>query len=55
MGQSEGGIEKRKKRGYNVEPVFAHLKHNHHFKRLMLKSMKKVEIEFGLQALAHTI
>ncbi|MEN2436890.1 transposase, partial [Weeksellaceae bacterium A-14] len=43
------------KRCYDVEPVFAHLKHNHHFKRFMLKSMKKVEIEFGLHALAHNL
>jgi len=53
--QSEEGIKKRKKRCYDVEPVFAHLKHNHHFKRFMLKSMKKVEIEFGLHALAHNL
>jgi transposase len=53
--KSEEGIEKRKKRCYDVEPVFAHLKHNHHFKRFMLKSLKKVEIEFGLHALAHNL
>lgn len=53
--QSEAGIQKRKKRCYDVEPVFAHLKHNHHFKRFMLKSLKKVEIEFGLHALAHNL
>ena len=53
--QSEEGIKKRKKRCYDVDPVFAHLKHNHQFKRFMLKSMKKVEIEFGLHALAHNL
>ena len=53
--KSEEGIEKRKKRCYDVEPVFANLKHNHHFKRFMLKSLKKVEIEFGLHALAHNL
>ncbi len=53
--QSEEGIKKRKKRCYDVEPVFGHLKHNHHFKRFMLKSLKKVEIEFGLHALAHNL
>ena len=53
--KSEEGIEKRKKRCYDVEPVFAHLKHNHHFKRFMLKSLPKVEIEFGLHALAHNL
>lgn len=49
------GIQKRKKRCYDVEPVFAHLKNNHHFKRFMLKSIKKVEIGFGLHALAHNL
>ncbi|MDN4015139.1 IS1182 family transposase [Chryseobacterium gambrini] len=53
--KSEEGIQKRKKRCCDVEPVFAHLKHNHHFKRFMLKSIKKVEIEFGLHALAHNL
>ena len=52
---SEEGIKKRKQRCYDVEPVFAHLKHNHHFKRFTLKSLKKVEIEFGLHALAHNL
>lgn len=53
--KSEEGIEKRKKRCYDVEPVFANLKHNHHFKRFMLRSLKKVEIELGLHALAHNL
>ena len=53
--QSEEGIAKRKKRCYDVEPVFTHLKHNHHFKRFMLKSLPKVETEFGLHALSHNM
>lgn len=53
--KSEEGIQKRKQRCYDVEPVFAHLKHNHYFKRFMLKSLPKVEIEFGLHALAHNL
>lgn len=52
---SEESIKKRKQRCYDVEPVFAHLKHNHHFKRFTLKSLKKVEIEFELHALAHNL
>ncbi|PRA91256.1 IS5/IS1182 family transposase [Chryseobacterium sp. MYb7] len=52
---SEEGIVKRKKRCYDVEPVFAHLKHCHGFRRFSLKSLKKVEIEFGLHALAHNL
>lgn len=53
--KSEEGIKKRKKRCWDVEPVFAQLKHNHNFKRFTLKSLKKVEIEFGLHALAHNL
>lgn len=53
--KSEEGIRKRKKRCWDVEPVFAQLKHNHNFKRFTLKSLKKVEIEFGLHALAHNL
>jgi len=53
--KSKKGIEKRKKRCYDVEPVFANLKNNHQFKRFMLRSKKKVSIEFGLLALAHNL
>lgn len=53
--KSEEGIKKRKQRCYDVEAVFAHLKHAHQFRRFSLKSIKKVEIEFGLHALAHNL
>lgn len=53
--KSEEGIKKRKQRCYDVEAVFAHLKHAHQFQRFSLKSIKKVEIEFGLHALAHNL
>lgn len=49
------GLEKRKQRCYDTEPVFADIKHNHHFKRFMLRGMKKVNIEFGLLAMAHNL
>ncbi|NLR83060.1 IS1182 family transposase [Chitinophaga eiseniae] len=49
------GIRKRKKRGVDVEPVFANIKHNHHFKRFMLRGIEKVNVEMGLLALAHNI
>lgn len=49
------GIKKRKQRCYDVEPVFAAIKHNHHFKRFMLRGMEKVTIETGLLALAHNL
>lgn len=52
---SEQGIAHRKKRCYDVEPVFGNIKHNHGFKRFMLRGKKKVEIEWGLIAIAHNI
>jgi transposase len=53
--KTKKGIEKRKKRGCDVEPVFANIKHNHNFKRFMLRGMEKVTIETGLLALAHNL
>lgn len=49
------GIRLRKKRNWDVEPVFGHLKSNRLFKRFLLGSLKKVNIEFGLLAIAHNI
>lgn len=53
--KSKRGIQKRKKRCYDTEPVFANIKHNHHFKRFMLRGIKKVAIETGLLAIAHNL
>ena len=52
---SEQGIAHRKKRCYDVEPVFGNIKSNHGFKRFTLRGKKKVEIEWGLIAIAHNI
>lgn len=52
---SARGQEKRKRRTADVEPTFAQLKHNRNFKRFTLRGLQKVEIEFGLHALAHNI
>ena len=52
---SEQGIHHRKKRPCDVEPVFASIKNNHYFKRFMLRSKPKAEIEAGLLALAHNL
>ncbi len=52
---SKQGLYHRKKRPCDVEPVFANIKNNHHFKRFMLRSKPKVEIEAGLLALAHNL
>ena len=52
---SELGIKKRKQRCYDVEPVFAHIKQNHGFRRFMLRGKEKVSIEWGLLAIAQNI
>jgi transposase len=52
---SEQGIYHRKKRPCDVEPVFANIKNNHHFKRFLLRTKSKTEIEAGLLALAHNL
>lgn len=52
---SEQGIIHRKKRCVDVEPVFGNIKHNHGFKRFMLRGKEKVAIEWGLLAIAQNI
>lgn len=52
---SEQGIKKCKQRCFDGEPVFANIKHNHHFKHFMLRGIEKVTIETGLIALAHNL
>jgi hypothetical protein len=53
--RNQTGIEKRKQRCHDVEPVFANIKHNHGFKRFMLRGIHKVTVETGLLALAHNL
>ncbi|KAA6438614.1 IS1182 family transposase [Dyadobacter flavalbus] len=53
--KSEEGIRKRKKRCFDVEPVFGNIKNNHGFRRFMLRGRKKVEIEWGLIAIAQNL
>lgn len=49
------GIAYRKKRAWDVEPVFAHIKHNRGFKRFLLKGLSKTEVEIGLLSIAHNL
>lgn len=49
------GIQLRKQRCHDVEPVFAELKHNKNFKRFMLRGKNKVEVEMGILAIAHNL
>lgn len=53
--KTKRGIEKRKQRCCDTEPVFANIKHNHGFKRFLLRGLKKVNVEMGLVALAHNL
>lgn len=52
---SPQGIRQRKKRCFDVEPVFANIKQNHGFRRFMLRGKEKVEIEWGLLAIAQNL
>ena len=52
---SEKGVEKRKQRCHDVEPVFGNIKQNHGFRRFMLRGKEKVAIEWGLLAIAQNI
>lgn len=52
---SAKGIEYRKKRSCEVEPVFGNIKHNKHFRKFALRGKAKVAIEAGLLFLAHNI
>lgn len=52
---SEEGLKKRSRRPIEPETVFGNIKHNKHYRRFLLRGKKKVEIEFGLLALAHNL
>lgn len=52
---SEIGIEKRKRRSIEVEPVFGHIKSNRGFKRFSMRGLRMTELEFGLHAMAHNM
>ncbi len=38
-----------------MEAVFGNIKHNMNFKRFLLRSLEKVEVEIGLIAMAHNL
>ena len=52
---SDEGIAYRKRRCYDVAPVFGNLKQNKGFRRFMLRGKEKVLIEVGLLAIAHNL
>jgi transposase len=51
----EEGIQRRKKRCFDVEPTFGNIKQNHGFRRFLLRGKTKVEIEWGLIAIAQNL
>lgn len=52
---SERGLYHRSSRPVEPEAVFGDIKFNHGFKRFRLKSNVKVNVEFGLVAVAHNL
>jgi hypothetical protein len=52
---SDKGIELRKQRNVDVEPVFGDIKWNSGYKRFRLRGKQKVAIEMGLLSMAHNI
>ena len=52
---SEKGIEKRSKRGTQVETPFGDIKYNMGHRRFILRGLVKVNIEFLLLAIAHNL
>lgn len=52
---SEEGIKHRKQRPADVEATFGQIKSNHHFKRLRLRGLEKVDVEVGLACIAHNL
>jgi transposase len=51
--ESQKGKEIYAKRCVEPEPVFGNIKQNKHFKRFSLRKLPKINIEFGLVAIAH--
>lgn len=51
--ESETGKEIYAKRCVEPEPIFGNIKQNKHFKRFTLRKLPKINIEFGLVAIAH--
>jgi len=52
---SDEGIRHRKQRPQDVEATFGQIKSNHHFKRLRLRGLPKVDVEVGLACIAHNL
>ena len=53
--ESDDGKRYRSRRSIEVESVFGDIKQNMGFRRLMLRGIKKVNIEYGLLSIAHNL
>lgn len=53
--ESEQGRYYRSRRPVEVESVFGQIKHNRQFRRFLLRGLEKVNIEYGLAAIAHNL
>lgn len=52
---SEQGEVYQRRRGADVESVFGHIKHNRAYRRLKVRGLSSVTVEFGLLAMAHNL
>lgn len=52
---STPGIQLRKQRNIDVEPVLGHIKYNRGYHRFRLHGLDKVNIEMGILSIAHNI
>jgi transposase len=52
---SEKGIELRKQRNVDVEPVFGDIKWNQGYRRFKLRGKEKVKVEMGLVSISHNL
>lgn len=52
---SEEGLGHRSQRPQDVEATFGNLKNNKSFKRFLCRGKDKIEVEFGLLAIAHNL
>ena len=52
---SELGIELRKRRSYDVEPVFGDIKFNRRFHRFRMTGLEKANLEIGLLSTVHNL
>ena len=53
--ESEQGKQLRKRRGSEIETVFAHMKFNKKYPRFHRRGIEKIDLEVGLLSIAHNI